>query len=90
MPVPIKKEDFPRYFKDGNLLLAFVAKDKMFKVAPIGSNKNTGVTIDHYITRNMVRKHWPLNTYQKELTKNEFAELLKKLFGAYISKITDY
>lgn len=90
MSVPIKDEEFPRYFKDGSKLLAFVAKDKMFKIEPIGSNKNPGVTIDHYITRSMVRKHWPGEWYKKELTKKEFSELLHKVYGAYINKIVEW
>ena len=87
---PINPEEFPRYFKDGNTLLAFVEKDKMFKIEPIGSNSNPGVTIDHYITRSMVRKHWPYEWYKKELTKDEFTKLLQKLYGAYIDKIVNW
>lgn len=83
--VPIKEEDFPRYFRSGTKLLAFISKDKMYKIEPIGSNKNPGVTIDHYITRNMVIKHWPGKG--GELTKLQFKELMNKLFLAYIDKI---
>lgn len=90
MEVPIKPEEFPRYFKDGSTLLAFVEKDKMFKIEAIGSNKNPGVTIDHYITRAMVRKHWPDRYWNKELTKKEFSELLQRLYGAYIDKIVSW
>lgn len=77
MSVPIKQSDFPKYFKDGNKLLAFVEKDKMFKIEPIGSNKNPGVTIDHYITRT-------------ELSKQDFGVLLQKLYGSYINKIIEW
>jgi hypothetical protein len=90
MAVPIKPQEFPCYFKDGRTLLAFVEKDKMFKIEPIGSNKNSGVTIDHYTTRSMVRKHWPDYAWTKQLTKREFTDLLHKLYGAYIDKITSW
>jgi hypothetical protein len=88
MIVQIKQSDFPKYFKDGNKLLAFVEKDKMFKIEPIGSNKNPGVTIDHYITRKMVLKHYPYRA--TELSKQQFADLLHRLYGSYINKIIDW
>lgn len=90
MSAPLSSEHFPRYFKDGHKLLAFVDKDKMFKIEPIGSNKNPGVTIDHYITRKMVNSHWPSNVWNKELTKGEFESLLDTLFSAYIDKIINW
>ena len=89
MSAPIKQSDFPKYFQEGTKLLAFVEKDKMFKIEPIGSNKNPGVTIDHYITRNMVLKHFPGKT-AKELSKQQFADLLRKLYGSYIDKIIEW
>ncbi len=89
MSAPIKQSDFPKYFKQGSKLLAFVEKDKMFKIEPIGSNKNPGVTIDHYITRNMVIKHYPGRS-ATELSKHQFVELLNKLYESYIDKIANW
>lgn len=85
MSAPIKDEDFPQYFKQGNQLLAFIAKDKMYKIEPIGSNKNPGVTIDHYITRNMVLKHYP--NHGTAIAPYEFKQILNKLYKAYIDVI---
>jgi hypothetical protein len=86
---PLNNDEYPFYFRSNKTLLAFVAKDKMFKVEAIGSNKNPGVTIDHYITRNMVLKHWP-GTSVGAIDKRQFETLLKKLFDSYIDKILNY
>lgn len=64
-------------------MLVFISKDKMYKIENIGSNKNIGVTIDYYKTRNMVLKHWPPNYYRHEISKNEFKELYERIFTAY-------
>lgn len=85
MSAPLKISEFPKYFKHGNKLLSFISKDEMYKIEPIGSNNNPGVTIDHYMTRNMVLKHWPFRA--QELTSEQFKKLLQKLFSAYIEKI---
>jgi len=87
MLVPIRDEDFPQYFAESGKLLAFISRDKMYKIEPIGSNKNPGVTIDHYITRNMVIKHYPRYSNRDQLTSIEFKRRLDRLFSAYISKI---
>lgn len=87
MPAPIKKEDFPQYFKTKSCLLAFVDKDKMYKIQAIGSNTNDGVTIDYYTTRNMVLKHYPVPGSAEELTEEQIKNLLQSLFNRYISKI---
>ena len=86
MKVPIKDEEFPVYFILPGKALAFLSKDKMYKVEPIGSNKNPGVTIDHYITRSMVVKHWPQHN-EKRSSPEEFKLVMSKLFTAYINKI---
>lgn len=87
MKASLKQEDYPRYFKTGRTLLAFTGPDKMFKIEPIGSNKNPGVCIDHYITRNMVLRHFPYS-HRDEISASEFSDLYKRLFNAYLEKIT--
>lgn len=87
MSVPIKEHEFPRYFNLKGKLLAFISKDKMYKIEPIGSNMNPGVTIDHYITRAMVLKHWPTHQFE-EISQQQFRDLLTRLFTGYINKIT--
>lgn len=86
MKAPLKSEEYPRYFITGKTLLAFTAKDKMFKIEPIGTNMNLGVTIDRYVTRNMVIKHWPGNLSQ-EVSDSVFSYTYKKLFDAYLVNI---
>lgn len=89
MSAPLNNEEYPFYFRSNKTLLAFVAKDKMFKVEAIGSNKNPGVTIDHYITRNMVLKHWPGGSGEA-IDERHFEILLQRLFDSYIDKIVNY
>lgn len=85
MKAPLSNSDYPMFFKMENKLLAFVAKDVMFKIEPIGSNTNPGVTIDHYVTRKMVLRHFPRNGVQ--LSREEFEQLFLKLYKAYLHKI---
>lgn len=83
MSAPINKESYPKYFKKGNTLLAFVSPTEMYKIEAIGSNKNEGITIDHYITRTMVLKHWG----GLEIKPLTFKDLVTRLYKAYIEKI---
>lgn len=76
---------FPCYFKTDQALLAFTAKDQMYKVEMIGSNKNPGCTVDHYITRNMVIKHWPPSYYK--ITAEQFAKYYTELFNSILQRI---
>lgn len=85
---PLRQSEYPQYFKDSNALFAFVAPDKMFIIGPWGSNKNPGVTIDHYVTRNMVLKHW--RESRLKITEEEFKRLAEKVFTTYIDKIVNH
>ena len=85
---PLDNSEYPIYFKCTDKLLAFTAKDKMYKIEAVGSNHNPGVTIDHYTTRNMVLKHWPFRALEKKVSQSEFKMLMQKLFNAYVNKIT--
>lgn len=85
---PLKNEDYPKYFIQSKTLLAFTAKDKMFKIEPVGTNSNPGVAIDHYTTRNMVIKHYP-GSRGNEVSKEEFSKVYEKLFKAYLTNITN-
>ncbi len=87
MKAPIKQSDFPRYFFNDKVLYAFKGPAEMFKIEPKGSNTNEGVTIDYYKTRAMVLKHWPFHT--KEISKEYFEKLVKKLFDNYIDKVVN-
>ncbi len=90
MAAPLNPADYPVYFRRNDVLMAFTAKDKMYIVHRRGSNiGNTGVTIDHYVTREMVRRHWPYHGQHNEdrVSPAEFKELLQRLFSAYINKI---
>jgi len=81
--------NYPKYFKCKHCILAFVAKDKMFKLAPIGSNKNPGLTLDHYTTRTSVLNQWPKHDF-KEITETEFIDLYKKFYNAYLEKLLSW
>ena len=83
---PLKQSEYPKYFKTEHSLLAFMGPDKMFKVENIGSNKNPGITIDKYITRNMVLKHWPSPFH--EISKEEFKKTVQRLYSAVIEHMT--
>lgn len=85
---PLDPRKYPLYFMSGKLLLAFVAPDKMYKIEPIGTNKNEGVAIDHYKTRKMVLKHWGSATSQ--VSVSEFEITVLRLFSAYIAKIINH
>ena len=80
-----KNEIYPRYIKTKECLYCFLSRDKMYKIEMRGSNMNTGLTIDAYITRNMVIKH------QKNsgdiLTADEFEKLVRRLYEAILSKM---
>lgn len=82
---PLSNDEYPVYFREKGKLLAFTAKDRMYKIEPIGSNKNPGVTIDHYITRNMVLKHYPISS--EKVTAEQFKKTLTNLFESYIDRI---
>ncbi len=69
-------------------MLAFMSPTDMYKIEAIGSNKNEGVTIDKYITRNMVLRHWPGEGVARgECSKMAFQHYLKKLYNTYFDKI---
>ena len=85
MQAPLNQNEYPRYFLTKGCLLAFHSKDKMYKIAAIGSNTNAGVTIDYYKTRTMVLKYWP--HYTDEINADEFKKRMERLFSAYINKI---
>lgn len=82
-----KNTRYPVYFIAGKTLLAFIDKDKVYKIAPIGSNSNQGVTIDFYTTRRMVIQLWPKHNFV-DIPVEKFKELYNKLFGSYLNKIT--
>lgn len=85
---PLNNDEYPMYFREKGKLLAFTAKDKMYKIEPIGSNHgSTGVTIDHYITRNMVIKHFPASRYAQKVAPEDFKKTLTNLFESYIDRI---
>jgi len=90
MKAPLELKEYPRYYNTGNRLLAFVTPSKMYKIEAIGSNKNPGVTIDYYITRNMVLRHWPgVGADKGEVSKEHFKHLINKLYKGYFDKICD-
>lgn len=83
-----KVERYPLYVQTKHCLYAFVAKDKMYKIAMIGSNKNAGCTVDFYITRRMVLKH--LNYYGGTIiTEAEFKKMYDQLFASVFDRIVN-
>lgn len=86
MKASIKSDEYPKYFNTGSKLLAFISPTEMYKIEPIGSNKNPGVTIDHYNTRKMVIKHYP-SSYIAEYTRAEFKSTLTRLYDVFFDKI---
>lgn len=76
---------FPYYKKGHSALYAFLAKDEMYRIAMEGSNTNEGCVVDHYITRNMVLKHWPYG--HQALSPEEFQRLYKQLFDKVLEKM---
>jgi hypothetical protein len=87
MKAPLQQTQYPRFFKTNKYLLAFISKDKMYKIENIGSNTNEGITIDFYKTRKMVLSYWPANYFKCEITALEFEQFYMKLFTAYKYKI---
>ncbi len=88
MRAPLKKEDYPRYFKTGSVILAFISPSEMYKIENIGSNRgNEGITIDHYKTRKMVLYYWPFEYYKTEVTETEFKRFYNRLFQLLLEKI---
>jgi hypothetical protein len=82
-----KDETYPAFFKrsDGSLT-AFSGPDKMYMVSPTGSNTNPGVTLDHFITRKMVLKHYG---YGERITAGQFTTLYQKIYTAYLDHIVN-
>lgn len=75
---------FPYYAKTKDCLYAFIAKDKMFKVEMRGTNKNDGLAVDYYITRNMVIHHWQPYGH---ISAKQFEEYYRQLFESVLNKI---
>lgn len=82
-----KDQTFPVYaFNPGQGLFAFMGKKEMYKIENRGGNMNEGLTIDHYITRTMVLKHWQWKG--KVITKDQFISVYRKLFDTALIKMT--
>ncbi len=79
-----QKETYPKYYRRDGYLIAIKSAKKMYKIEPRGSNKNEGITIDHYITRKMVLKYYGSG---QEVSAAVFKDLVVKLYQAYIEKI---
>lgn len=82
-----KDEKYPIYqYCPKSGLMAFISKDKMFRVLNIGSNVgNQGVTLDRYTTRKMVLKHNLSSDYN--ITEGKFIELYNKIYKKYLDII---
>lgn len=78
-------ETYPWYSYTTACLFAFLSKDKMIKIENTGSNMNSGIIIDFYITRRMVlhySKH-PGTVIKKE----KFIYFYKRLTETVLDKI---
>lgn len=80
-----KTETFPAYFlrKDGEMC-AITAPNKMYLIKKEGTNRNAGITIDHFITRNQVRKYYGAGA---EITREQFIAAYEALYSHYLQGI---
>lgn len=79
-----KNERYPAYFRKEKQFVAITGPTTCYVLRPVGSNKNHGVCLDHYITRKQVLSYYGDG---KEITAEEFKEMYNKLHAAYLNKI---
>jgi hypothetical protein len=80
-----KNETYPAYFrrKDGQLV-AITAPNRMYTIRKEGSNTNPGITLDHFVTRNQVRRYYGIGD---EITRGQFIDAYEALYNNYLDQI---
>jgi hypothetical protein len=78
--------EYPYYFLvDAKMILIFKSAKHMFKIEPIGTNKNSGLIIDEYTSKGTVKKYQDYRGEQ--ITKFRLEKILDKLFTYTKNKI---